>query len=112
MEIAPFSSRLKLYDQVELLEIPDKFVIKPVDLHHQGFSVDHGGGNIKPLDGINLPSQISLCPFSVLISMKIAVVLAVVFDVTFWLIYFARIASHFFSSDRSLSIASLTTPLA
>ncbi|KAL0846615.1 hypothetical protein Bca101_019861 [Brassica carinata] len=91
MEIAPFSSRLKLYDQVELLEIPDKFVIKPVDLHHQGFSVDHGGGNIKPLD---------------------AVVLAVVFDVTFWLIYFARIASHFFSSDRSLSIASLTTPLA
>ncbi|KAH0884660.1 hypothetical protein HID58_060756 [Brassica napus] len=63
MEIAPFSSRFKLYDQLELLEFPNKFFIKPVDSHHQGFSVDRRDVNIKPLD------------------------------------------------DRSLSIASLTTPL-
>ncbi|CAF2119715.1 unnamed protein product [Brassica napus] len=84
MEITPFSIRFKLYDQLELLEFPNKFFIKPVDSHHQGFSVDRRDGNIKPLD-------------------------AVVFDVTIQLVYFARIASHFFFSDRSLSIASLTT---
>ncbi|CAF2070530.1 unnamed protein product [Brassica oleracea] len=50
MEIAPFSSRFKLYDQLELLEFPNKFFIKPVDSHHQGFSVDRRDVNIKPLD--------------------------------------------------------------
>ncbi|KAH0860001.1 hypothetical protein HID58_088262 [Brassica napus] len=50
MEIAPFSSRFKLYDQLELLEFPNKFFIKPVDSHHQGFSVDRRVVNIKPLD--------------------------------------------------------------
>lgn len=123
MEIAPFSSRFKLYDQLELLEFPNKFFIKPVDSHHQGFSVDRRDVNIKPLDGINLPSHISLYLFSVLINENSCsrktisdrnlyfISRAVVFDVTIQLIYFARIASHFFFSDRSLSIASLTTPL-
>ncbi|WZZ02184.1 hypothetical protein YC2023_074512 [Brassica napus] len=50
MEITPFSIRFKLYDQLELLEFPNKFFIKPVDSHHQGFSVDRRDGNIKPLD--------------------------------------------------------------
>ena len=124
MEIAPFSSRFKLYDQLELLEFPNKFFIKPVDSHHQGFSVDRRDVNIKPLDGINLPSHISLYLFSVLINENSCsrktisdrnlyfISRAVVFDVTIQLIYFARIASQFFFSDRYLSIASLTTPLA
>ncbi|KAF8095870.1 hypothetical protein N665_0321s0044 [Sinapis alba] len=51
MEIAPPSSnRFKLYDQLELLEFPDKYVVKPVDSPHEGFSVDRRDGNIKPLD--------------------------------------------------------------
>ncbi|XP_022550632.1 phosphoinositide phosphatase SAC8 isoform X3 [Brassica napus] len=50
MEIAPSSSRFKLYDQLELLEFPDKYVVKPVDSPHEGFSVDRRDGNIKPLD--------------------------------------------------------------
>ncbi|CAN7077639.1 unnamed protein product, partial [Brassica oleracea var. botrytis] len=52
MEIAPFSIRFKLYDQLELLEFPNKFFIKPVDSHHQGFSVDRRDVNIKPLDAV------------------------------------------------------------
>ncbi|KAL0727916.1 hypothetical protein Bca4012_024009 [Brassica carinata] len=50
MEIAPSSSRFKLYDQLQLLEFPDKYVVKPVDSPHEGFSVDRRDGNIKPLD--------------------------------------------------------------
>ncbi|CAN6916406.1 unnamed protein product [Brassica oleracea] len=50
MEIAPSSSRFKLYDQLELLEFPDKYVVKPVDSPHEGFSVDRRDGNIKPID--------------------------------------------------------------
>ncbi|CAH8308785.1 unnamed protein product [Eruca vesicaria subsp. sativa] len=51
MEIVPSSSRFKLYDQLQLLEFPDKYVLKPVDSPpHHGFSVDRRDGNIKPLD--------------------------------------------------------------
>ncbi|KAL1199801.1 Phosphoinositide phosphatase SAC8 [Cardamine amara subsp. amara] len=50
MEIVPSSSRFKLYDQFELLEFPDKYVVKPIESPHEGFSVDRRDGNIKPLD--------------------------------------------------------------
>ncbi|CAH2064359.1 unnamed protein product [Thlaspi arvense] len=50
MEIVPSSSRFKLYDQFELLEFPDMYVVKPVESPHEGFSVDRRDGNIKPLD--------------------------------------------------------------
>ncbi|VVB05392.1 unnamed protein product [Arabis nemorensis] len=50
MEIAPSSSRFKLHDQFELLEFPDKFVVKPIESTNEGFSVDRRDGNIKPLD--------------------------------------------------------------
>lgn len=57
MEIAPpSSSRFKLYDQLQLLEFPDNYVVKPVDSPQQGFSVDRRDGNIKPLDGITFSS--------------------------------------------------------
>ncbi|XP_020882616.1 phosphoinositide phosphatase SAC8 isoform X1 [Arabidopsis lyrata subsp. lyrata] len=50
MEIVPSSSRFKLYDQFELLEFPDKYVVKPIESPEEGFSVDRRDGNIKPLD--------------------------------------------------------------
>jgi len=51
MEIAPSTSRFKLYDQFELLEFPDKYVVKPIESPEEGFSVNRRDGNIKPLDG-------------------------------------------------------------
>ncbi|ESQ45330.1 hypothetical protein EUTSA_v10010245mg [Eutrema salsugineum] len=50
MEIASSSSRFKLYDLFELLEFPDKYVVKPVESPHEGFSVDRRDGHIKSLD--------------------------------------------------------------
>jgi hypothetical protein len=50
MEIAPSTSRFKLYDQFELLEFPDKYVVKPIESPEEGFSVNRRDGNIKPLD--------------------------------------------------------------
>lgn len=68
MEIAPSSSRFKLYDRFELLEFPDKYVVKPIDSPEEGFSVDRRDGNIKPLDGNRFPTLHSQLYPSVLIS--------------------------------------------
>ncbi|KFK34427.1 hypothetical protein AALP_AA5G143400 [Arabis alpina] len=43
-------SRFKLHDQFELLEFPDKYVVKPIESPIEAFSVDRRDGNIKPLD--------------------------------------------------------------
>ncbi|CAN8254722.1 unnamed protein product [Cochlearia groenlandica] len=55
MEIASSSSssRFKLYDQFELLEFPDNYVVKPVASPLDGFSVDRRDGNFKSLDDEN-----------------------------------------------------------
>lgn len=52
----------RLYDQMELLEFKDKYVIRAVDSPHQGFSADRYDGNIHPLnsdDDLGSPDKIS-----------------------------------------------------
>lgn len=53
MEIESCSSygRFKLYDQLELLEFKDKYVIKSVASPDQGFSIGRRDGNIEPING-------------------------------------------------------------
>ncbi|KAJ4704408.1 Phosphoinositide phosphatase [Melia azedarach] len=52
MEIESCSSdgRFKLYDQLELLEFKDKYVIKSVASPDQGFSIGRRDGNIEPIN--------------------------------------------------------------
>ncbi|XP_010528958.1 PREDICTED: phosphoinositide phosphatase SAC8 isoform X2 [Tarenaya hassleriana] len=50
MEIAPSSSRFKLHDQLELLEFPDKYVVKSSESPDHGFYINRRDGNIDPLD--------------------------------------------------------------
>lgn len=47
------SGKFKLYEQLELQEFQDKFVIKSVEAPDQGFSIDRRDGTIEPLNGIN-----------------------------------------------------------
>ncbi|XP_031738378.1 phosphoinositide phosphatase SAC8 isoform X2 [Cucumis sativus] len=42
--------RFKLYDQLELHEFQDRFVVKSVEFPDRGFSINRGDGNIEPLD--------------------------------------------------------------
>uniref|UniRef100_A0A9I9CVL8 SAC domain-containing protein n=1 Tax=Cucumis melo TaxID=3656 RepID=A0A9I9CVL8_CUCME len=42
--------RFKLYDQLELHEFQDRFVVKSVEFPNRGFSINRGDGNIEPLD--------------------------------------------------------------
>ncbi|XP_038905244.1 phosphoinositide phosphatase SAC8 isoform X2 [Benincasa hispida] len=42
--------RFKLYDQLELYEFQDRFVVKSVEFPSRGFSINRGDGNIEPLD--------------------------------------------------------------
>lgn len=44
-------SRFKLWSELELHEYGDKFVIRAVDQHRQGFSIRRSDGYIHPLDG-------------------------------------------------------------
>ncbi|CAK9323369.1 unnamed protein product [Citrullus colocynthis] len=41
--------RFKLYDQLELHEFQDRFVVKSVEFPSRGFSINRGDGNIEPL---------------------------------------------------------------
>lgn len=41
--------RFKLYDQLELHEFQDRFVVKSVEFPSLGFSINRGDGNIEPL---------------------------------------------------------------
>ncbi|XP_021288989.1 phosphoinositide phosphatase SAC8 [Herrania umbratica] len=62
MEIGSSSGNFKLYDQLELLEYQDKFVIKAVESPDQGFSICRLEGNIEPLpdeSSSGKPSKIS-----------------------------------------------------
>ncbi|BFG36434.1 hypothetical protein CerSpe_227080 [Prunus speciosa] len=45
------SGKFKLYEQLELQEFQDKFVIKSVEAPDQGFSIDRRDGTIEPLNG-------------------------------------------------------------
>lgn len=47
------SGKFKLYEQLELQEFQDKFVIKSIEAPDQGFSIDRRDGTIEPLNGIN-----------------------------------------------------------
>ncbi|XWS55519.1 hypothetical protein CRYUN_Cryun09bG0007100 [Craigia yunnanensis] len=51
MEIGSSSRKFKLYDQLDLLEYQDKFVIKSLEYPDQGFSICRREGNIEPLSG-------------------------------------------------------------
>ncbi|XP_022145619.1 phosphoinositide phosphatase SAC8 [Momordica charantia] len=42
--------RFKLYDQLELHEFQDRFVVRSVELASRGFSINRGDGNIEPLN--------------------------------------------------------------
>ncbi|EEF30272.1 suppressor of actin, putative [Ricinus communis] len=44
------SGRFKLYDQLELHEFQDKYVIKSVESPNRGFSIGRSDGNIEPLN--------------------------------------------------------------
>ncbi|CAB4284763.1 unnamed protein product [Prunus armeniaca] len=44
------SAKFKLYEQLELQEFQDKFVIKSVEAPDQGFSIDRRDGTIEPLN--------------------------------------------------------------
>ncbi|KAK7256902.1 hypothetical protein RIF29_30472 [Crotalaria pallida] len=66
MDIEPSSSvsveRFKLYDELELLEFQDKFVIKSHESPNQGFCINRRDGNINVLDGdtsLESPSRAS-----------------------------------------------------
>ncbi|GMY25520.1 phosphoinositide phosphatase sac8 [Fagus crenata] len=48
--------RFKLYDQLELQEFQDKYVIKSVESPDQGFSIGRRDGNVEPLNGDSSPS--------------------------------------------------------
>lgn len=43
--------KFKLYEELELQEFQDKFVIKSVQAPGQGFSIGRRDGTIEPLDG-------------------------------------------------------------
>ncbi|XP_008243472.1 PREDICTED: phosphoinositide phosphatase SAC8 isoform X1 [Prunus mume] len=43
-------AKFKLYEQLELQEFQDKFVIKSVEAPYQGFSIDRRDGTIEPLN--------------------------------------------------------------
>ncbi|XVE76569.1 hypothetical protein DITRI_Ditri12bG0184000 [Diplodiscus trichospermus] len=49
MEIGSSSRKFKLYDQLDLQEYQDKFVIKSLEYPDQGFSICRREGNIEPL---------------------------------------------------------------
>ncbi|KAE9622224.1 putative phosphatidylinositol-3,4-bisphosphate 4-phosphatase [Lupinus albus] len=65
MDIEPSSDspeRFKLYDELELLEFQDKFVIKSHQSSNQGFWINRHDGNINLLDGdtnLESPSKTS-----------------------------------------------------
>ncbi|XP_050243956.1 phosphoinositide phosphatase SAC8 isoform X3 [Quercus robur] len=56
-------SRFKLYDQLELQEFQDKYVIKSIESPNQGFSIGRRDGNVEPLTGDDTcslnPSKVS-----------------------------------------------------
>ncbi|RVW84897.1 Phosphoinositide phosphatase SAC8 [Vitis vinifera] len=61
---APVSSSggFKLYDQLELQEFEDKFVIRAVESPDQGFSIGLRDGDVEPFDGdpcFGSPSKVS-----------------------------------------------------
>ena len=41
--------RFKLYDQLELHEFQDRFVVRSVEFPNRGFSINRGDGDIEPL---------------------------------------------------------------
>lgn len=52
MEIESSSSgRFKQYEQLELQEFPDKFVIKSLEFPTRGFSIGRRDGNVEIIDG-------------------------------------------------------------
>nr|XP_023893475.1 phosphoinositide phosphatase SAC8 isoform X2 [Quercus suber] len=55
--------RFKLYDQLELQEFQDKYVIKSIESPNQGFSIGRRDGNVEPLTGDDTcslnPSKVS-----------------------------------------------------
>jgi hypothetical protein len=58
MEITPSpspppSGRFKLFDQLELQEFSDKYVIKSVESPNRGFSISRLHGDIQPLNNGN-----------------------------------------------------------
>lgn len=62
MEIQAFSGGFKLYDQLELQEFQDKFVINSLQSPDQGFSISRRDGNIEPLNNdtvLGSPSKVS-----------------------------------------------------
>lgn len=50
-EYSGSGERFKLYDQLELLEFKDKFVIKSPESPNQGFWISRDDGAINLLDG-------------------------------------------------------------
>ncbi|XP_030924436.1 phosphoinositide phosphatase SAC8 isoform X2 [Quercus lobata] len=56
-------SRFKLFDQLELQEFQDKYVIKSIESPNQGFSIGRRDGNVEPLTGDDTcslnPSKVS-----------------------------------------------------
>ncbi|XP_059639037.1 phosphoinositide phosphatase SAC8 isoform X2 [Cornus florida] len=62
MEIEASSAHFKLWNQLELQEFQDKFLIKSVESPSQGFSIARSDGNIEPLNSdtcSETPSKIS-----------------------------------------------------
>jgi hypothetical protein len=64
MEIEHVSSRFKLWSELELHELQDRFVIRSVQSPQQGFSITHSDGIVDDLAGItstspDKPSKIS-----------------------------------------------------
>ena len=55
-------SRFKLYDQLELQEFQDKYVIKSIESPNQGFSIGRRDGNVEPLTGKNIFRLILIFP--------------------------------------------------
>ena len=45
------AGNFKLYDQLELQEFPDKYVVKSVEVPDQGFVLGRRDGTIEPLNG-------------------------------------------------------------
>lgn len=43
--------KFKLYDQLQLQEFPDKYVIISAEAPDQGFSINRRDGTIEPLNG-------------------------------------------------------------
>lgn len=50
---SPEKGRYKLYEQLELQEFQEKFVIKSLQSPFHGFAIDRHDGNIQPLDDGN-----------------------------------------------------------